>query len=318
MFQLRRFNNADPPALAEIWRRQPTQRGLMQPMTPAVLELCVFSKQTFDPEGLIVACEDEQPIGFVHAAFGPNEAGDDLDYSTGVTQMLMVRPSAQSPELTQALLHAGEDYLRSRGAKVLYGGGIHPLDPFYLGLYGGSELSGVLGSDERLNQVFQQSDYDVSSRAVVLHLELARLKPVVSREVRNHRRDMVFNQNFAPTEHNWWDTVQLGELERQEFSLTSRKSSDKLASVEFWDIEPLASSWGIRTSGIRSLRVDPDHRRKKLATYLLTESVKVMRKRGVSIVEVHAMQENEPAIDLYRSLGFTQVDTGTVYRKRGL
>ncbi|MCA9242181.1 MAG: GNAT family N-acetyltransferase, partial [Planctomycetales bacterium] len=258
-----------------------------------------------------------RPIGFVHAGFGPNEAGDGLDCSTGVTQMLMVRPSAESPELTQALLHASEDYLRSRGAKVLYGGGMHPLDPFYLGLYGGSELSGVLGSDERLNEVFQQSDYDVAARAIVLHLELARLKPIVSREVRTLRRDIVFNQNFAPQEDCWWDTVQLGEFERQEFTLTSKKSPDALARVQFWDIEPLASSWGIRTSGITDLGVAPEHRRKKLATYLLTESFKVMRKRGVSIVEAHAMQENEPALNLYRSLGFTQVDAGTVYRKRG-
>jgi hypothetical protein len=79
VFQIRPFRNSDPPHLATIWRSQPPQRGLAQPINASLLELCVFSKQFFDPEGLLVATRDEVPVGFAHAAFGPNDDCSCLD-----------------------------------------------------------------------------------------------------------------------------------------------------------------------------------------------------------------------------------------------
>jgi hypothetical protein len=88
VYRLRPFRNSDPPHLAEIWRSQPPQRGLLQPVTPPLLEMGVFSKMAFDRQGLIVAERDGKPIGFVHASFGPDEAGRRLDTSLGTTQVL--------------------------------------------------------------------------------------------------------------------------------------------------------------------------------------------------------------------------------------
>lgn len=317
MFHLRRFTNADPPAIAEIWSRQSPQRGMVQPMSPAVLEQCLFGKQTFDPEGFRIATRDGQPVGFAHASFGPNEEGDDFDYSLGVTQMVMMHPEYKSPELASSLLEDSEAYLRGHGARVLYGGGMEPLNAFYLGLYGGSELSGVLGTDEAFNRVFQQGGYEVAADAVVLHLELARFRPAVSREQRMLKRETCFDQNYCPAPSTWWEANRLGDVDRQRFRLTKRNSHEVMASVDFWDIEPLASSWGIRTSGMRNLYVHAEHRRKRLASYLLAEAFKLLRKRGVSLVEAHVLRDNEAALSLYRGIGFTEVDTGTVYRKPG-
>jgi ribosomal protein S18 acetylase RimI-like enzyme len=289
----------------------------VQPVSSALFEQHLFSKQTFDPAGVIVACDDERPIGFVHGGFGPNDAGNGLDYSLGVTLMLRVIPEFESPELSRDLLAASEAYLRGRGATVLYGGGMKPLDPFYLGLYGGSELSGVLGSDTRLNEVFQQNGYEVATEAVVLHHELARSRPSFSREQRLLGRETQFDQNYNPRAENWWEVNRLGEIDRQHFRLTPRRTHETLAIVEFWDIEPLASSWGLRVAGVRDLYVDPQQRRRKLASYLLSECFKLLRKKGVSLIEAHVMKQNDAAMNLYRGLDFTPVDTGIVYRKPG-
>ena len=101
----------------------------------------------FDRHGLIVATRDGLPVGFVHAGFGPNEDGTGLDTSMGTTHLLMMRSGYEDPHLADELLAASEDYLRSQGASVLYVGGIKPLNSFYLGLYGGSEIPGVLQSN---------------------------------------------------------------------------------------------------------------------------------------------------------------------------
>ena len=73
MIGYRIFRNSDPPHLADIWRTHAGRRGLMQPMTAALLEELVLSKPYFDPQGLIVATDGNHPVGFAHAAFGPTE-----------------------------------------------------------------------------------------------------------------------------------------------------------------------------------------------------------------------------------------------------
>src|SRR5690606_18937290 len=145
--ELRPFRNSDPPAIVEIWRSQPPQRGLMQPLTIANLESLVLSKPYFDAAGLIVACEAGRPVAFVHAGFGANGDETDLDHRLGTIYVLQARPAHRQTDTPARLLAAAEEYLTSRGSQVLYAGGIRPLNAFYLGLYGGSELPGVLTSD---------------------------------------------------------------------------------------------------------------------------------------------------------------------------
>ena len=128
MYRLRPFRNEDPPHLAEIWRSQPPERGMLQPVSAPLLEHAVFSKMHFDRSGLIVATQDDVPIGFVHAGFGPNDQGTAIDTTFGTTHMLMLRAGHEDPKLVDELLAASEEYLRSRGATVTYVGGIKPLN----------------------------------------------------------------------------------------------------------------------------------------------------------------------------------------------
>src|SRR6188508_1957332 len=103
-------------------------------MTAAILEQLVFSKPYFDPEGLIMLLSDERPIGFVHAGFGANDDQSGLATDTGTTYQLMLRADRRNDALADELLTRSEEYLRGRGAKVIYAGGIRPLNAFYLGL----------------------------------------------------------------------------------------------------------------------------------------------------------------------------------------
>ena len=315
MFNLRRFKNTDPPHLAEIWKSQPPQRGMMHPISSNFLEHCVYSKQYFDPEGLIVATRDNAPIGFAHAGFGPDEEGDSLDPELGVTQMVMMHGSVDYPRLADELVRESEKFLRSRGAKVLYGGGINPINPFYLGLYGGSEMPGVLESDTRQIELFRRNGYEEMSRVVVLQRDLVRFRPQMSRAHRQIRREALVEYDPNPAAATWFEACRTCATEQIAFTLSRRSDGEELASVNFWDIEPLGSSWGIRTAGLCDLYVDETNRRQGYASYLLGEAFKEVLKRGVSMVEAHTMADNEAAIGLYKKLGFTQVDTGVVLRR---
>ncbi len=155
MIRYRAFLNSDPPRLAEIWRACAGRGGLAQPVSTAMIELLVLAKQYFDREGVILALDDERPVGFAHAGFGPNETETDIATDLGVTLLVLTVPHPQQDAIAEQLLARSEAYLRGRGAKVLYAGGIRPLNPFYWGLYGGSEPPGVPDSDRESQALFR-------------------------------------------------------------------------------------------------------------------------------------------------------------------
>src|ERR671938_100354 len=68
----RTFRNTDPPGLVDVWNACFTGRGAAYVHGPGVLEYFLFAKPYFDPDGLIVALEGSEVVGFAHAGFGPN------------------------------------------------------------------------------------------------------------------------------------------------------------------------------------------------------------------------------------------------------
>jgi GNAT superfamily N-acetyltransferase len=315
VYTFRPFRNSDPPRLAEIWRDQPPLRGRMQPVTAGILEQLVFSKPYFDPAGLIVALHNNAPVGFVHAGFGTNDEQNAIATESGTTYQLILRADHRDDVLARELLARSEAYLHERGAKVIYAGGINPLNAFYLGLYGGSELTGVLAGDTVFQNACRQAGYRDIDHVVVLVLDLACFRPPITRNQRQLRREMVCQEIPSPPARSWWEAHTTGAFERIRFLLTRPSSCTPLADVWFWDIEPLSTSWGTPTAGMFDLSVASDERRKGLATFLLGEAFDRLRSRGILNVEAQTMQHNAPALALYSRLGFKQVDEGIVFRK---
>ena len=315
MYRLRPFRNTDPPHIAEIWRSQPPQRGLLQPITAPLLEYSVFSKMHFDRQGFIVATKDDLPVGFVHAGFGPSPDGNALDTSMGTTLMLMVRAGEQDESLVDDLLLASEEYLRGRGASVFYAGGLKPLNAFYLGLYGGSEIPGVLRSNNLLHEACMRNGYGQSGRVTIQHCDLVRFRPLVTRKVRQWRFKTAVREQCDPCSKDWWEACVWGTHERDRFELIQKREDKVLAHASFWDVQPLSMSWGICTAGLCDLYVDPEFRRQGCASLLMNEAFRLLRRRGVSTIEVQTMDTNDAAIGFYNALGFSEVDHGVVYRK---
>lgn len=284
-------------------------------MTPSMLEQAILCKPYFDRQGMIVAVRDQQLVGFVHAGFGPADKGAWIARDLGVTCMLMVRPEEAERPLAADLLAHSEEYLRRLGAKVLYAGGIYPLNPFYLGLAGGSELAGVLDSDASRQAFYRSQAYVEIDRVVVLHCDLGAFRPPANRQQLQLRRRVQVEIEFDPCTKSWWEACTLGGLERVRFQMVAGEGGPPLATTTLWDMEPLASSWGVRASGLLDLEVDQAYRRQGLATLLLAETFRQLQLHGVSCVEAQAMAHNHAALALYRRLGFVEIDQGAVLRK---
>jgi ribosomal protein S18 acetylase RimI-like enzyme len=315
VYQLRSILNTDPPQIAEIWNLQPEQRGLIRHVSPWILERTIFARTYFDPQGFIVAEAGQKLVGFVHAGFGPSEDEGEISTELGVTCMLMIRPEYFDSPLAKELLSAGEAYLVGRGAKVLYAGGIRPLNPFYLGLYGGSDLPGVLETDQGHIALYRSSGYEEIDRVRVMQRRLETFRPRIDRTQMQLGRKMEVRVSYDPASPTWWEACLTCGLDRTRYELVARGGGRPLASATFWDMESFSASWSTRAMGLLDLDVDVESRRCGYARHLLGEAFTRMRDEGVEMVEAQTMISNTAAHQLYLSLGLDEIDQGVVLRR---
>lgn len=313
MTSIRAFRNSDPPAIAEIWRSQPQQRGLAQPMSPAILERCVLAKPYFDRRGFLVAVEEGRPVGFVHAAMGPTPDGSTLDPAFGILALLLVSPVQRREQIADQLLQQAETYLWQSGARWIQAGGSHNLAPFYLGLYGGSGLPGILESDAWTLQIFRARHYEPCLHYVVLQKQLAGYRPPVTRELMQIRRAHNLDADLDPRPESWWDACTAGQTERTRFAMRDKRTGDEVGHLMVWDMEPLASSWGVHAMGITELSTNETEER-AFKLFLLTEAMRQLQSQGVTLLEVQ-LSEESPEMTIYHELGFAEVDRGHVLKR---
>ena len=314
MLRYRKFRNTDPPALVAIWRSRSGQPGLLQPISVDLLEQFVLGKLYFDCEGLFLAWDEDRPIGFAHAAFGPHETNDRISTDLGVVNLVLVHPDCAQEEVAAGLLEHCERYLADRGVRVVYGGGIRPLNPFYLGLYGGSELPGVLETDRVAVDLFRSHGYREIDHVLLFQADLHKFRSPVSRQQMRIRREMMVQVTVDPPSRTWWEACTTGDFDLTRFDLVPRGGQPVgQATVRTMDVT--GAPGYCRTVGLIELEVDPNYRRRGLITFLLTEAFHQLARQGVARVDVQTMEHNTAAVRLYRKLGFRQLDRGIVFRK---
>lgn len=314
MISFRSFLNTDPPLLVEVWRRQKRFRGLADRISGTTLEELVFSKPYFDPAGLLLAVDGEQPLGFVHAGFGPNPERQDLDLATGVIAALRVIESPASEEVARGLLERALAYLGERGAHTVYAGSAFPFAPYYLGLYGGSRIPGVLDDDLAARRGLSDAGFQQADEILIFQRHLAGYRTLVDRQQMAVRRQYQVTTDTDPDSANWWDACTLGSTLRTRFTLTDRKSNAESAVVTFWDMQPLASCWGVTAMGLYDLQVNAEARRCGLGTFLVCESLRALSQQGISLVEAQVRRADAIACNMFQKLGFAQVGSGHIFQ----
>jgi ribosomal protein S18 acetylase RimI-like enzyme len=229
--------------------------------------------------------------------------------------MLLSDKGDDAESVARGLVEHCEAYLREHGSQLIYGGGMYPINPFYLGLYGGSELPGVLKSDASFTAAIQEAGYTESDRCTILQLQLDGFRPIVNRQQLQVRRNSRLETTFDPPSRNWWEACTNVDAERLRFDLFLADQGDPRAGVTFWNMELFYRRQGQRTFGLTELHVDEPLRRHGYAIFLISEAIKQLAAFGVSSIEVQTMHRNRPALELYTKLGFVEIDEGVVYRR---
>jgi len=285
----------------------------MQPMTPALFDSLVLCKPYFDRHGLIVAEDDGHIVGFAHAGFGPNAEGSDIDRSTGVVCQLQVAHRDGRDQIAKELLGACDRYFRHHDTRRVFGGINAAADPYYHGLIGGSQPSGVAVEDVWLTQLLLENGFAAVDEHLVLHRQLAGFRPAVDRTQMQIRRTHHVNCCLDPPSPTWWHACTWGHTERTGFVLQDRLTGSEVASLVLWDCEPIASSWGVHVIGIAELETVASANQENTALFLIGEALRQMQSRGVTLTEVRVPETQTSTLQLYSRLGFEEADRSITY-----
>ena len=301
----------------KIWNQAVPERSSVRPALVHELDEHAFGSVLFDRAGLIVAERDDQVVGFVHAGFGPDlpvpDRPFDVNPEMGVVAMLAVAPGEDVQAIAEGLIVEAERYLRRRGAKVIYGGGQFPLNPFYWGLYAGAEASGAPSSHALFTGALSALGYEPISTAVHLRADLSQPAPRDPRSAILRRQSAVeFHEDAAPA--SWWENIALSAFHLCLVQLVARADGAEMARAWTWDMSWFGRDDGQSRLGIFDVMVPAQHRRKGRARFLIAEILREARERGFDSAEVQTLTINEPALGLYHSLGFEPVEQSTVFR----
>ncbi len=313
MISYRPFRNTDPPHLLRIWSACAGKPGLIQPLTLPYLERSVLNKPYFDPKGLILAFQGDRPVGFAHAGFLPQATQGELSRDQGITCMLMVSEECDQPAVADELLTRCEDYLAAGGAQVLYGGSPNPCHPFYLGLYGGFRLPGVMENDTLVTGLFKSRGYQVVDKYLRFQVIRDQYRHLLDSDIIGQFSGFNIQRTTDPVPTSWCEALCFCESEVIQFTLVNPANQQKIARVRFCRLDPNPHSRP--AVGLAEVRTAAAWAQTGAESFLMEESLSSLWAEGIGVVEAQCCQTDVALAEMLRGFGFQQRTSGVVYRK---
>jgi ribosomal protein S18 acetylase RimI-like enzyme len=257
-------------------------------------------------------------LGFSLAGFGPDDEQTTLDTNYGIVAGVLVRPDAQRKGIGSELLRRAEAYLQSKGATTIVVGSQSPMNPYFFGLYGGGNSPGILESDAAAKPFLAKHGYQPAESVVVFQKSLDQPLMVADARLAMLKRRYDVHLLKAAAVASWWQECVWSSLEPAEFRVMDKLTGMPAARAVAWELEGFNWRWNAPSAGIIDIQVRDDLRKQGIAKMLLTHILRFLQDQYFGIVELQARSDDMAGVGLCKSLGFEQVDIGSIYRKTGV
>ncbi len=315
MIEYRNFCNSDPPRLLTLWNESGLGRGAATGVSLDLLDRLLFSQPYFDRRGLFVACDGQRLVGMAHAGFGCDHSQSELSHDEGVICQLVVHPDVRRQGVGRELIIRSQQYLADAGATSIHAGPGPGRDPFYCGLYGGSESAGFLATDDTADRFLAACGFEPTQHFVVYQRPLmTETAEVVDYKSMKWKRRSKLEITAQHDGGSWWWNTRIGRLDYVRFRLVSMDDDDPLASLTLVGLDQPLPKWTTRSLGLIDIHVFKRHRRQGLGRFLLTETLRRLKQESISLVETHAVEGDVALSGLLTACSFQRIDAGTQYQ----
>ena len=324
MLIVRSFRNEDPPRLLQLWQKTQLRRDHFAPLLS--LSLNQFQAQMLglpmlDTRSILLAFDNDTPVGYVHTTFTPSQDGHFFDYTTGQICFLCVDPHySDVPGAAATLIQAGEKYLSDLGAQKIFGGSPPPSAPFYTGFYSGGEAVGILHLDKTAANAFRTAAYQIHQKTAWFHFDLRNYTAVIPAETIDYYDEFEVEINETPVAKTWWEgcafTNGLWFDATAYLAQTNRPVARLRTRITYPDTENFLTMYGgTWLASLMELRVHPEFMEGGIEKHLLRELIRYLVAHNQVIqIEAHAV-EDSPLFTLLRNQSWQERDSGYVFVK---
>jgi len=324
MLTIRSFRNEDPPRILELWRKTQQSNDQFAPLLPPshnLLQSQMLGLPMLDNRSIMLAFEEDIPVGYIHTTLAPADDGYSFDPTTGQICFLCIDPIYHDlPGAATALIRAGENYLSGLGARTIYGGSPSPSAPFYTGFYGGGEAVGILHSDQAITNAFHEANYQVYQKTGWFHFDLRNYSPEVTLETVGFYAETAIEIHEVPNAKTWWEgCIQANGIwfDVMAYQIQTNRPVARLRiRISYPDTENILAMYGGNwLAALIELRVHPDFADNSTKKYLLEETVRYLAAQNQVVqIESH-IAEDSPLFSLLRDQSWTVRGSGNVFVK---
>jgi len=264
------------------------------PLTSERFVELVENKSYFDPTGLFVAIEMGKVVGWVHACVAPGSEGHHNPENNIPRIRMLIYPrdrlkvgSALVAEATEWLKKSGQSQFLAIHAQMGY--------PFYRGLWLGCEPM-CPATMPHVQLALEVGGYKNTQESIFMVAEMDSPPKEVGAEVEVEFVESAAEMAHEPMRESW-----IGFKPMRTRAFVNNESVGSVA----WVILPhVAERLGAPCMNIWGLGVNGKHRRKKIATALVSHAMAQSYTLGARFASVTTQLWNAPAHATYSNLGF--------------
>jgi ribosomal protein S18 acetylase RimI-like enzyme len=300
-----RLLSSDLKAFTRLYNGTQFEQHGFFPVTPERVRERIVQSPWFDPHLLLLAEVGGEAAGFAHGAVLREPCHEE----GGVVEAIGVLPSCRNRGIGRRLMDELLQRLDDRGANRIDGGGTFPFSPFYTTWLDGSERSGPATDNEPALRLFAGCGFRPVRYSKIMRADLSERTATGGADgLRLLTRPRAAAGWLDHVFRGWalHDSELVGTLGRKALS---RAIYGRMSDLSVHEGRELYAVFGVRTpEALRGHGYATAHFHRLMAH---------LRSLGGEAAELHVFSDNEPALRLYRRVGFVVTGETVTLRRSG-
>ena len=274
------------------------------PLTPERFVELVEKKSYFDPSGLFVAAEAGKVVGWIHACVAAGSEGHH-DPESKIPRIRMLIYPRDRLKVGGALVAEATDWLKKSGQRTFLAMHAQVGYPFYRGLWLGGEPM-CPAALPHVHIAFEVAGYKTTQESIFMTIEMDAPPKEVKAEVALEFDESAASMAHEPMRESW---IGFEPMRTQAFIGDGENppypwKNEAVGSIAWVMLPYVADRLGAPCVNIWGLGVRETHRRKGIATALISHTMARGYALGARSASVGTQLWNAPAHATYVKLGF--------------